>query len=156
MPLFVRDGLLLRIYKSYTKPIAPSGFIPDLVDRLQMCRGRTHSFYSVSANGQSNFRKCGRVVDCNGLENRRTLIAFREFESHRFRHIETHGCVGKLVTPVDCKSAAAKHCWFNSSRIHQICEISSVGRALRLHRKCRRFEPVISHHKYMTFEKILC
>jgi hypothetical protein len=24
--------------------------------------------------------------------------------------------------------------------------ISSVGRALRLHRRCRRFEPVIAHH----------
>ena len=29
-------------------------------------------------------RKCGRVVDCTGLENRR-LERAREFESHRFR-----------------------------------------------------------------------
>jgi hypothetical protein len=31
-------------------------------------------------------RKCGRVVDCTGLENRR-LERVREFESHRFRQI---------------------------------------------------------------------
>ena len=31
-------------------------------------------------------RKRGRVVDCTGLENRR-LEKVREFESHRFRHV---------------------------------------------------------------------
>ena len=31
-------------------------------------------------------RKCGRVVDCTGLENRR-LERVREFESHRFRQV---------------------------------------------------------------------
>ena len=29
-----------------------------------------------------------------------------------------------------------------------IWAISSVGRALRLHRGCRRFEPVIAHHLF--------
>ena len=29
------------------------------------------------------------------------------------------GVVGKLVTPVDCKSAAPVHCWFKSNRLHQ-------------------------------------
>jgi hypothetical protein len=31
--------------------------------------------------------KCGRVVYCTGLENRRGFIALREFESHRFRQV---------------------------------------------------------------------
>jgi hypothetical protein len=30
------------------------------------------------------------------------------------------GVVGKLVSPVDCKSAALVHCWFKSNRLHQI------------------------------------
>ena len=34
-------------------------------------------------------RKCGRVVDCTGLENRR-LERVREFESHRFRQVNRH------------------------------------------------------------------
>ena len=33
---------------------------------------------------RSNLEVWQSLVDCNGLENRRTLIAFREFESHRF------------------------------------------------------------------------
>ena len=33
---------------------------------------------------------------------------------------KNNGVVGKLVTPVDCKSAALVHCWFNSSRLHQV------------------------------------
>lgn len=32
--------------------------------------------------------------------------------------------------------------------------ISSVGRALRLHRRCRRFEPVITHHFFTSFALI--
>ncbi len=32
--------------------------------------------------------------------------------------------------------------------------ISSVGRALRLHRRCRQFEPVIAHHIF-AFENVL-
>jgi hypothetical protein len=36
-------------------------------------------------NRSLDSRKRGRVVDCNGLENRRPARA-REFESHRFRH----------------------------------------------------------------------
>jgi hypothetical protein len=30
------------------------------------------------------------------------------------------GDVGKLVTPVDCKSAALWHYWFDPSRLHQL------------------------------------
>ena len=37
-----------------------------------------------------------------------------------------------------------------SSRIILLWAISSVGRASRLHRGCRRFEPVIAHHRYHT------
>lgn len=36
-------------------------------------------------NAAQQTRKSGRVVDCNGLENRR-LARVREFESHLFRH----------------------------------------------------------------------
>ena len=31
---------------------------------------------------------------------------------------QVNGCVGKLVTPEDCKSSASQHCWFDSNRIH--------------------------------------
>ena len=34
-----------------------------------------------------------------------------------------YGVVGKLVTPVDCKSAALVHYWFKSSRLHQTFEL---------------------------------
>jgi len=40
----------------------------------------------------------------------------REFKSHPLFQI---GDVGKLVTPVDCKSAASGTAWFDSSRLHQ-------------------------------------
>jgi hypothetical protein len=33
-----------------------------------------------------------------------------------------------------------------ASDVHPRGAISSVGRASRLHRECRRFEPVIAHH----------
>ena len=33
-------------------------------------------------------RRCCRAVECTGLENRRRLIADREFESHRFRQFD--------------------------------------------------------------------
>ena len=33
-----------------------------------------------------SLRRGGRVVECNGLENRRGLIAHREFESLLLRH----------------------------------------------------------------------
>ena len=33
---------------------------------------------------------------------------------------QVYGDVGKLVTPVDCKSAALRHCVFDSHRLHQV------------------------------------
>ena len=38
-----------------------------------------------------------------------------------------NGCVGKLVTPGDCKSSALVHCWFKSNLIHQLMSRSSRG-----------------------------
>src|SRR5690554_3388501 len=34
-----------------------------------------------------SFRRSGRAAECTGLENRRRLVAFREFESHLLRQI---------------------------------------------------------------------
>ena len=36
---------------------------------------------------------------------------------------------------------------FESHRFRQIGILNSVGRVLRLHRRCRRFEPVRMYHK---------
>jgi hypothetical protein len=51
----------------------------------------------------------------------------------------TTGRVGKQrIWP--CEASA------NCLKVRPERAISSVGRALRLHRRCRRFEPVIAHH----------
>ena len=42
--------------------------------------------YASKAGYNARRRKCGRVVDCTGLENRRPERV-REFESHRFRQL---------------------------------------------------------------------
>ena len=41
----------------------------------------------------------------------------------------------------------ARYREFESHRFRQISILNSVGRVLRLHRRCRRFEPVRMHHK---------
>ena len=54
-------------------------------------------------------RKCGRVVDCTGLENRR-LERVREFESHRFRQNPLFQAGFKTVkTPTTSLSLKAKN-----------------------------------------------
>jgi hypothetical protein len=45
-----------------------------------------------------NHRKRGRVVDCTGLENRRSART-REFESHRFRHFTYEAISNSRPTP---------------------------------------------------------
>ena len=40
-----------------------------------------------------------------------------------------------------------RHREFESHRFRQICILNSVGRVLRLHRRCRRFEPVRMHQE---------
>ena len=40
-----------------------------------------------AVNNSSSIREIGRVVECTGLENRRTLIAYPGFESLVSRHI---------------------------------------------------------------------
>ena len=50
----------------------------------------------------------------------------------------------------DDETPACIYALRNAERTHTrppVRAISSVGRALRLHRRCRRFEPVIAHHK---------
>ena len=41
--------------------------------------------------------------------------------------VTNFGVVGKLVTPVDCKSAALVHCWFKSNRLHQNMDVLGIG-----------------------------
>ena len=54
-------------------------------------------------------RKCGRVVDCTGLENRR-LERVREFESHRFRQNPLcHAGFKPVKTPTTSLSLKAKN-----------------------------------------------
>lgn len=43
------------------------------------------AFFAILDNSLERTRRCGRAVECTGLENRRRLIADREFESHRLR-----------------------------------------------------------------------
>lgn len=43
------------------------------------------AFFAILENSLERTRRCGRAVECTGLENRRRLIADREFESHRLR-----------------------------------------------------------------------
>ena len=43
------------------------------------------AFFAILDNSLEKTRRCGRAVECTGLENRRRLIADREFESHRLR-----------------------------------------------------------------------
>jgi hypothetical protein len=42
-------------------------------------------------------RRGGRAVECTGLENRRRLIAYREFESHLLRQLTTFNKTPTLV-----------------------------------------------------------
>src|SRR5690606_38147401 len=61
-----------------------------------------------------------------------------------------HGTVShNLQTPCGKLLAKALMIWQWPRTLHGTTHrraISSVGRALRLHRRCRRFEPVIAHH----------
>src|SRR5690606_20383853 len=61
-----------------------------------------------------------------------------------------HGTVShNLQTPCGKLLAIALMIWQWPRTLHGTTHrraISSVGRALRLHRRCRRFEPVIAHH----------
>lgn len=43
------------------------------------------AFFAILNNSLERTRRCGRAVECTGLENRRRLIADREFESHHLR-----------------------------------------------------------------------
>ena len=43
------------------------------------------AFFAILDNSLERTRRCGRAVECTGLENRRRLIADREFESHHLR-----------------------------------------------------------------------
>jgi len=55
------------------------------------------------------------------LNQNRTHSVTVCFNKHfRKRVLTINGVVGKLVSPVDCKSAALVHCWFKSNRLHQI------------------------------------
>jgi hypothetical protein len=45
---------------------------------------------------------------------------------------------------------------FESHRFRQIGILNSVGRVLRLHRRCRRFEPVRMYHKCSIKFKLFC
>ncbi len=42
-----------------------------------------------------------------------------------------------------------KECLFNSRSLHWA--ISSAGRALRLHRRCREFKSLIAHHMFLRY-----
>jgi hypothetical protein len=44
-----------------------------------------------------------------------------------FLYGKEFGVVGKLVTPVDCKSAALVHCWFDPNRLHQVIRSDSIS-----------------------------
>ena len=51
-----------------------------------------------------------------------------------------NGCVGKLVTPGDCKSPVLRHCWFDSNRIHQNLVCSYRGYYCGLSIRLRGFD----------------
>ena len=58
------------------------------------------------------------------------------------------GDVGKLVTPVDCKSAALVHCVFDSHRLHQILARSYKGNYAGLSIRTQGFDSPTSRQVY--------
>ena len=77
------------------------------------------------------------MAEGTGLENQRRET-YRGFESHPLRHWSD---LAQLVEQV-----AVNHRVAGSSPAVGVRAISSAGRASRLHREGRRFEPVIAHH----------
>src|ERR1043165_4509207 len=52
-------------------------------------------------------RRDGRAVECTGLENRRRLIAYREFESHSLRHSLSEFATFVRLSPAQVSFAPA-------------------------------------------------
>ena len=103
------------------------------------------------------YRLSARTVDSHSTEQGSTPCSGTIFAGivYRFRTLAFHvsktgsipvpstiyGCVGKLVTPVDCKSAALWHYLFDSDHLHQIWPVSSVWpKAPPCHGGDHRFE----------------
>ena len=81
--------------------------VPNNTGVAQRQSTRLISDRSTSRNcpEEPSFRIHSAIKNFTVNEKKRILLYF--------------GDVGKLVTPVDCKSAALRHCVFDSHRLHQ-------------------------------------
>ena len=81
------------------------------------------------------------MVKCKGLQIPKAV------SSNLTRYSKIRKC-GRVVYGSGLENPRVeRHREFESHRFRQTCILNSVGRVPRLHRGCRRFEPVRMYHK---------
>ena len=106
-------------------------------------------FVHIEDVGSSNLSSPTIEPLCNKLATRRRFLrnGERVFVRRRTFGLTLASRAKKLDrTKAHCgrKYPCKGHCFQAKGRSRRV--ISSVGRALRLHRRCREFEPLITHH----------
>ena len=90
------------------------------------------------------------MVKCKGLQIPKAV------SSNLTRYSKIRKC-GRVVYGSGLENPRVeRHREFESHRFRQIGILNSVGRVLRLHRRCRRFEPVRMYHKRSIKSELFC
>ena len=88
------------------------------------------------------------VAAKNGV-NRPFVSKHRSFDEYPRNNRTTTQPSRRFSVPIPQEKSSAPSCTRSSAWLHAPSRvISSVGRALRLHRRCREFESLITHHSH--------
>ncbi len=113
-------------------------------DRIGFALRSTSLVRQVSRNDET----ARDMAERDGRRRQRALPAWRTVGCQTAAH-QRNGCGSSRSTPTARRTATGA--WWTCGAVRKTLEIcaraiSSVGRAPRLHRGCRQFEPVIAHH----------